>query len=148
MDRFMRIELEYGEWVLENECSRAYRAIYTLVRLNYNKCIGYKTKRLCEAGGIIPNNFAREFKKHIEYGTIKKINGLWYINPGHIFYGDTITESYYQNCFDNNILKEPTLEELKQRQNNKDKKIAETKSNKDKLIKQLQEEIKLLNEQC
>lgn len=143
----MRVELEYGEWVLENECSKAYKAIYTLVRLSFNKCIGYKTKRLCEAGGIIPNNFAREFRKHIEYGTIKKINGLWYINPGHIFYGDSITEAYYQDCFNNNNLSEPTLEDLKLKEEKRKLREAETKSNKDKLIKELQEELFLLKQE-
>lgn len=143
----MRVEINYGEWVLENQCSKAYKAIYTLVRLHYNCCPGYKTKTLCEAAGITPNNFPREFKKHIEYGTLKKINGLWYINPGHIFCGDAGREAWYQEQFNLDNLTEPTVEDLKRKEQQRKLKEAETKANKDKLIEELKQEIAQLKQE-
>jgi hypothetical protein len=147
MDKYMRIEDNYHEWLINTHYSKAFKAICILVRLSFDKCPGYRTKRLCEAAGILPNNFKQQFDSHIQYGTLKKINGLWYINPGHIFCGSAAAEAYYQECFNSGNLSEPTLEDLKLKEERRKSREALTKSNKDKLIKELQEEILLLKQQ-
>lgn len=150
MRKFVRINVDYITKIIETEATKGTKGLLELSQTTFNKCYGYSTKMLCDAAKITPNNFQAQFKSHIEFKTIKKIGKFWYINPDHLFCGDIALQNYYADKFNKNELKhnsELTLEEHKQIQNNKDKGIAETKSNKDKLIKELQEEIKLLKEQ-